>query len=89
MKRGRTRFYTILAVTFPFAFLLHWNGLADFTYYWALVLIDGTHSFFPQFIAALISILLLYGSIAGLYEWNIRIMDPKLRAQSNDITFGE
>ena len=69
MKTPRSRFYPILAVCFLFFFMLHWNGLLDFTYYWFLVRIDGTHSFLPQVTAAFVSSTVIFGIIAFFYEY--------------------
>lgn len=68
MKKGRLLFYLALAVIFPVFFLLHWNGLFSITYYWALVLVDGTQSFFPQLVFAFFSSTVLFGAVILLFE---------------------
>ena len=68
----RTVFYPVLAGMFLLFFLLHWNGMFDFTYWWALERVNGTHSFLPQFVAALLSAVIIFSVPVLLFEWRVR-----------------
>jgi len=68
MKKGRSLFYLALAMVYPVFFLLHWNGMFDITYYWALVLVDGTRSLIPQVVFAFLSSVVIFGVIMLLFE---------------------
>lgn len=74
----RRTFYLTLTVAFPLFFLLHWNGLFDVTYYWALIAVGGTRSMLPQAGFALISSAVIFGVIAGLFELAIRTRPQRL-----------
>ena len=64
----RKKFYFVLiTLFFPF-FLLHWNGLLSQTYYWALVAVDGTRAFLPQVSISFVSALLIFLTIAAVFE---------------------
>ena len=70
--RARANFYFGIALfIFPF-FLLHWNGLFSFTYYWYLRRIGGEHEFEPQILAALGSTLVICTLIVIIFELAIR-----------------
>ena len=72
-SRKSTNFYIVLALAFLPFFLLHWNGMLDFTYYWYLVRVDGTHEFQPQIIAALVSSVVIFGIAIFFFELGMRI----------------
>ena len=79
VSRRRTNFYIVLALTsLPF-FILHWNGLFDFTYYWYLVRVDGTHEFRPQIVAALVSSVIIFGLATLFFELGMRAKKRILR----------
>ena len=54
----------VLGFTFPFFFLIHWNGFLHFTWYVPLSWLGLETMFLPQMLGALTSASILY---AGLY----------------------
>ena len=70
----RRRFYQTLLGAFPVFFLLHWNGVAWFTYYWALEAMHATDRFVPQVTAALISSIVIFAAISVMFELVVRFM---------------
>ena len=79
MKKSRLIFYAIVGFIYPFFFLLHWNGMLGVTYYWALVLVNGTHSFLPELVFSLISSVIIFGIIVLMFEMMLRTI---VRAKS-------
>jgi len=73
MKTMRALLYAVLIGSFPFFFLLHWNGMFSFTYWWLLERINGTQSFLPQVIAAFLSAVIIYSVPVLLFELIVRL----------------
>ncbi len=80
MNKSRRLFYTILLGIYPLFFLLHWNGLFDQTYYWALEAVNGTHRFLPQVTFAFISSLALFSMLALAFEATRIVMKTRKAA---------
>ena len=77
MNKRRRTFYLWLAATFPVFFLLHWNGLFDQTYYWALEQTGSTRGFAPQATAALLSAIIIFAATAAVFELLTRLSRPR------------
>jgi len=70
--QARVNFYFGMGlVVIPF-FLLHWNGLFSFTYFWYLKLIGGEHEFQLQILAAAVSTLVICVVTIFLFEYLLR-----------------
>ncbi len=63
MKKKRAAFYPILIAIFPFFFLLHWNGMFSFTYWWVLERVNGT---------AFVSAIIIFSVPVLLFELYVR-----------------
>ncbi|MEO5904205.1 MAG: hypothetical protein ABIQ55_09355 [Gemmatimonadaceae bacterium] len=77
MKKLQQKFYLWLAATFPVFFLLHWNGLFDETYYWALEETGTTQRLAPQVTAALLSAIIIYAALAASFEIMTKLVRPR------------
>jgi len=72
VHQARVNFYFGMSLlVIPF-FLLHWNGLFNFTYYWYLKLIGGEREFQPQILTAAVSTLVICGVTIYLFEYFLR-----------------
>jgi len=67
-RKIRWSFYSVLIAVFYIFFLLHWNGMFSFTYYWVLEATNSTNQFLPQLLLSFVSSVILFGAIALLFE---------------------
>jgi hypothetical protein len=73
ITKKRAVFYPILIGMFWFFFLLHWNGMFAFTYWWVLERVHGTHAFLPQVTAAFVSAMIIFSVPVFLFELKLRM----------------